>query len=385
MLRTTSKPFIAFLGVLAFVVAGNNAVALALWLWLKFAWWPLLAPSCLYTSSGLPAPPPQDYVINLIVFAPLSWLAWVFARRGDSATAVQTSPTADSAWQVLKPSAEALGVAAALYVILRYLCDFSLRQSVVLTLLGWFVFVLYLYLHALIVSQRSRTAFSPFKVFIEPKWHSLLSDLKLVNSEEEWHRLNQAIESLPASQYNVFRSPISFTVIAPPSDEGLPPGLTYWDNRQRFVSKVDFSEAIVEIESEISIRDINREHPFFKHPLFSGSLPSLCFRWGASGYELGLEVHARWWKRLCETGEIGELAKTKEDTDYECGTTRLVIATLPYSEFGIYYQKPDYLRMEAQQKARDKQLEAIGWKRKEERGPGWRVEHKYFKVSHWPV
>jgi len=81
MPRTTWKAFIAFLGVLALVIAANNAVALVLWLGLKFAWWPLIAPSCLYTPNGLPAPPPQDYLINLIVFGPLTWLAWVFARR----------------------------------------------------------------------------------------------------------------------------------------------------------------------------------------------------------------------------------------------------------------------------------------------------------------
>ena len=84
MLRTTWKAFIAFLGVLAFVIAGNNAVALVLWLVLKIAWWSLIAPSCLYTSNGLPAPPPQDYLINLIVFVPLSWLAWVYVRRNES-------------------------------------------------------------------------------------------------------------------------------------------------------------------------------------------------------------------------------------------------------------------------------------------------------------
>jgi hypothetical protein len=82
--RIMLKAFVAFLGTLTFAVAGNNAVALVLWLVFKFAWWPLLAPSCFYTSNGLPAPPPQDYLINLIVFVPLTWFAWVFSRKRSS-------------------------------------------------------------------------------------------------------------------------------------------------------------------------------------------------------------------------------------------------------------------------------------------------------------
>ena len=95
--RTVAKPFatvepkgiaitvknvsIGILGLVAFMIAANNTVALALWLGFRFAWWPLLAPSCLYTPNGSPAPPPQDYLINLAIFVPLAWLAWTFSRR----------------------------------------------------------------------------------------------------------------------------------------------------------------------------------------------------------------------------------------------------------------------------------------------------------------
>ncbi len=81
MLTTIRSVVVAIFGVLAFVVAASNAIALILWLVSGIRWWPLLAPSCLYTASGLPAPPPQDYLINLAVFVPISWLAWKFARR----------------------------------------------------------------------------------------------------------------------------------------------------------------------------------------------------------------------------------------------------------------------------------------------------------------
>ncbi len=378
MLKTTSKAFIAFLGVIAFVVAGNNALALVLWLWLKFAWWPLLAPTCLYTSNGLPAPPPQDYVINLIVFAPLSWLAWIFARRNASATTVQTSPMEDSAWRVLRPLAKAVGVAAALYVILRYLCDFSVRQSVVLDLLGYLVFELY-------ASQRSRRAFSPFRVVIQPNWHPLLWDFKLVNNEEEGRRFDEAIGRVPASEYNVYRSGIFFTVIAPPSDEGWPPGLT-WNNRNEFRSTGEFSETLVGFEDKFITPDTLRAFPDrVLTDLFSPALkqPKIYFKWGRDGYELGLDLQTQWWKHLCETGEIGDLANVKAQTVNGGGSpfdrTRLVLATLPYSEFSIYYRKKaDYFSLED---SRDNQLRASGW----ERGEYGRAEQKYFRVSHSPV
>ena len=83
---------------------------------------------------------------------------------------------------------------------------------------------------------------------------------------------------------------------------------------------------------------------------------------------------------------VKQLGKSKSNTNYLCGTTRLVIATLPYSEFGVYYDVP-VDRMKEWEQVRDKQLEAREWKRKVERNseirdPWSRVEHKYFAVAH---
>jgi hypothetical protein len=182
---------------------------------------------------------------------------------------------------------------------------------------------------------------------------------------------------MPPSEYNVLRSGFLFTVIRLPS-AGLPPGLTYWNNRKVFVNKLELSESIIKSESMFD----GEQHPFFKHPSWS-TLPRLYFWWDVDGYELGLEVQYDWWKRLCESGEIGELGKIKTRSNQLCGTTRLVIATLPYSEFESYYQNVDY----GQQKVWDKQLEAKEWKRKvvkdsEIRDPWSHVDHKYFAVSH---
>ncbi len=153
-----------------------------------------------------------------------------------------------------------------------------------------------------------------------------------------------------------------------------------------FLAEVELSEALIEIEDEFTRPGRGEEHPFFHHPRWS-SLPRLCFKWGTGGYEIGLEVQDDWWEHLRGSKGMGELAKVKEHRDHLCGTTRLVIATLPYSEFGLYYQSVDYDSMKKLQEVMDKQLEANGWKRKVERdseiGDPWsHVEHKYFTVSH---
>lgn len=272
---------------------------------------------------------------------------------------------------------------AVLYACFRYLGDFSSQQSAVLAFVGWVGYGLY---EKLNLSHQVDNVFSPFCVSIFPNWYELLSDFRLIRSEEEWHRLCNATDEASTDSYSIFRRGFVFTVIRPPADEGLLPGLTFWDNRKTFLSEVELSGSIIEVRDESAWRHRGEEHPFFEHPKWAG-LPEVYFRWGTGGYELGLEVQDKWWEQLCKSGGMGELVKFKEHRDHMCGTTRLVIATLPYSEFGVYYQNVDYGQMKKQQEARDKQLEANGWKRKIEgdseiRDPWSHVEHKYFTVSH---
>jgi len=109
------------------------------------------------------------------------------------------------------------------------------------------------------------------------------------------------------------------------TDEGLLPGLTYWNNRKVFLSEVELSESIVAIkDNSLLPRLEEEEHPFFKHPRWA-QLPEIYFKWGADGYELGLKVQRDWWKHLCESGEIGEPGKSKSNADGARGsrTSRL--------------------------------------------------------------
>lgn len=290
----------------------------------------------------------------------------------------------------LKGVAASLGILVVLYVCFHYLGEFSSTQSGVLSVLV-LAFVIYI----VITTQRPAQTFSPFCVSIGFEWHALLSDFKLVGRNKEYDLLWEEMNKIPAGEYSVFRSGIVFTVVAP--------GLVYLNNHRSFVSKVKIFESIVELEYDVFRSGergeytffehqppllVEGERPFFKHPLWGrNSFPAVYFKPGIDGYELGLNVHSEWWQQLCKSGEIGEIAKTKCDTDYRCGTTTLTVATLPYSAFGIYYEGIDYDRMNERQEARDKELEAHGWKRKIEeesdiQDPWVRIDHKYFAVAH---
>jgi hypothetical protein len=284
---------------------------------------------------------------------------------------------------VTKTLLKTFALGAALYVGFRFVGDFSFRQSLLLTFVALAGYGLYEKLSA---SQGGGSAFSPFSVSIGPKWYDLLLDFKLIRTDEDWQRLCNAPGEAAENGYTVLRNGFTFTVIKPPADDGLPPGLAYWDNRKTFLAKVELSEAIAKVDDLIPRPGRGEKHPFFHHPKWA-SLPRLFFRWGRGGYEIGLEVQSDWWEELCNGGETGGFAGIKTHTDRSCGTTRLAIATLPYSEFGFYYGRGPYGHLKKQQELMDKQLEANGWARKIERNfefrdPWSSVEHKYFTASH---
>jgi hypothetical protein len=278
---------------------------------------------------------------------------------------------------------KSLAFLATLFACFRYLGDFSSQQSTLLTAVACIGYGLYERLNA---SRTVSNVFSPFCVSIYPNWHKLLSDFKLIDTEDEWHKLCKAANETPDREYTVFRSGFTFTVIRPPADDGLLPGLAFWDNRKVFLAEVELSEPVIQIEDAFGLPARGEEHPFFHHPKWS-NLPELCFKWGAGGYEIGLEVQDDWWEHLRENNKIGDLAKIKVHRDHLCGTTRLTVATIPYSEFGLYYQNVGYDSLKKVQEGMDKELDINGWTRKIERDseirdPWSRIEHKYFRVSH---
>jgi hypothetical protein len=293
--------------------------------------------------------------------------------------------------QTAKPLAKvllrAIVLLTVLYVGFRYLGDFSPQQSSALSVMTWLLYGLYENLKAKFeVSQAVQNVFSPFRVSIYPNWYELLSDFKLIRSKEEWNRLDETAEAQSkTSDYVFYRKGFSFTVLKPMTENSQPPGLMYSDNLKFFLNEADLSESIMPIDDDLG--RYGQAHPLFNHPKWS-QLPEVYFKWGVGGYEIGLEVHDDWWKDLSKDGEVGELSKLTQHRDSRCGTTRLLIASLPYSEFSIYYQDVPYEQMQKHQDARDKLLEEKGWKRQHDdpdaeiRDSWSRVEHKYFAVAH---
>jgi hypothetical protein len=207
-----------------------------------------------------------------------------------------------------------------------------------------------------------------------------LLDYKLIHSAEEYDKLYAACG---AKNGNIIHRGYWFTVVRPPNDNGLMPGLIFWNNRNIFLSELDFCESVMGIESDIPMGHKER-HPFLDHPAYAGT-PEFYVKWGGGGYEFGLEVQYEWWESVKNSAP--NLAKIKDDRDYLCGTTRVPIASLPYSVFHEYYGSVDVGRMKKFFEVQDKQFEEKGWKRREERDseirdPWTRLDHKYFEVSH---
>ena len=175
------------------------------------------------------------------------------------------------------------------------------------------------------------------------------------------------------------RAPIHFTVLRPWLDVKRP-GLIYWNSRNGFVTEEDFCEPIEGIEFEIPGLERFEDK----------SSPKVYFEFAGLGYKLGIEVLDEWWKQICARGDVGELPKTEAETDPRTGRTRLVVATLPDSEFEDYHDfERDNKRRQERCELRDKQLSLNGWKRVE-RDPedifvGLKVEHKYFTITHTSI
>jgi|ERR1700722_18991497 len=281
------------------------------------------------------------------------------------------------------PTVKALGKSllfvAVLYAFFRYAGDFSTAQSVALTVVAWLGYGLY---EKLRLSHKTEDVFTPFCVSFFPKWYELLSDLKLIRQDDDWKRLTDTVAKIPKSTFSLYRQGFSFTVIRPPTSNGLLPGLAFWNNEKIFLNDLELEASIVETEDKSIFR--LEKHELFDHPSWSG-LPRIVFKSGNGGYEIRLEVHMDWWKERCASGEMKELANLKQHEDHTCGTTQVVVATLPYSEFAVFYRDTDYA--ESLQNKRDKQLAAKGWQRKADRDSEIRnlwstVEHKYFSVSY---
>lgn len=286
--------------------------------------------------------------------------------------------------RILWSIAKSLIIGAILFVLFRYLGAFSRSQSWVLTIVCWLGYESFNELRT--ANQQDKT-FCPYWVRVSPNWYELLRDFKIVTGDNEafwasvgssWRQLQGQGEDEAASAYSVLRNDTVFTVLK----SGTPDDLIYWDSRRIFRSDVDFQERIRELK--------------IAQPSWGGNGRSvdLFLKWGTDGYELGLEVNADWWGKVCAADETGHLAKVRTDPEYLTGTTRLVVAILPYAEFRTYTDGNataswyDAATQKKREERRNAELAKTGWLREESNweldylGSPEILKHKYFTIVH---
>ncbi len=106
------------------------------------------------------------------------------------------------------------------------------------------------------------------------------------------------------------------------------------------------------------------------------------------GYDLGIIVPAWWWDKV----KARCPKPMKEDNYYLPGSVALILGTISYREFDLYWEPvewPGALYDESAKQVvdrrdrRDDQRNRLGWKKVD--WPHDKVEHKYFTVEHWRI
>jgi hypothetical protein len=197
--------------------------------------------------------------------------------------------------------------------------------------------------------KKKKVAFSPFQIMIDPHWHTLLTDFKLVD-DQSWKEFLNKVDNNPL-KYNLIRDGVNFTVLN--SDEKS--DLIYSNDYKSFHSEVDFRNRISEIE--ISKDKVGNIFPFS---------PDFCVKWGIDGYDLYITTPESF-EKVIMVGDDNDLIK---------------ITTIPYALFDMENRRFGVLKPEELKKM----LEKYGWTRKELNGDeelmGWpnEINHKYFKI-----
>lgn len=268
---------------------------------------------------------------------------------------------------------EFLFTAGLVFLLCEYVADFPLRQSAVLALLVGAI------LYALRQNaNKPLVRFSPYDVFIRPTWSRLLIDYKLVANPEDWQFIELSLSKQPTSTQSVLRDVVHFTVVQQSDD--FERTLIYWHHDNSFASEVEFEQYLPQISAKREVLDpILGDYDFY---FFA--------RWGTDGYNLGLVVSDSWWhskKTLCPK----PLTEIKR---HLTGQVELVLATIPYREFDVYWQSVqwDSTYNETVSKRRDGYRSKFAWAAMEQDDdpelaldPPNVLYHKYFELQHRAV
>src|SRR5262249_55811400 len=139
--------------------------------------------------------------------------------------------------------------------------------------------------------------------------------------------------------------------------------LFFWYRDSYFSTKIDFCSKLTPIGTE-------RDSQKFQE-IFGKYEPSFFMKWSVEGYQLGIEVDEAWWKIVkprCPS-------VLKEERKPLTGDVELVLAVIPYAEFGVYWEGIDdsssvyHDWIHSSLSLQKKQREKFGWTCKE-REPG---------------
>jgi hypothetical protein len=246
---------------------------------------------------------------------------------------------------------------------------FSLSQSILLalllTLLIWMIGD---------AAPKVKYKFSPYYVTVDPKWHQILTDYKVINTDEDWTRLQEWMQSpgLPADHlarkrvvwFSIVRNDVSGALVWRGASEG-------------FSCEVDWEWAFTNNGRWMLDKEYQRTQDFTDVALFMKQFGDV--------YRLGIRVPVEWWKEA----KASCPAPIDEHTDHMCGRVDLTIASLPLAEFDVYWDRVEYdMKWVDKVWAKvDEGRKKHGWElaKKSEDYRRWEpttIQHRYFDAYH---
>jgi hypothetical protein len=188
------------------------------------------------------------------------------------------------------------------------------------------------------------------------------------------------IEKLPKEQWNIWDSGFSLSFIRP--------GLIYDRASNSFATEVNLYASLDPI---VTLREGQKVE---ENPIISPFSPSLRFEPGNYGYRLRVTLLGWYWDKV----KNKEVFKGLDvDGDEMSGTVDVILAIIPYEEFGVHFWVGPGDSGEAHKAALQRREEArsrYGLKGKPKSDSYGNetsadhsntIEHRYFSVSHWDL
>lgn len=198
--------------------------------------------------------------------------------------------------------------------------------------------------------------FLPYWVRVDPKWHEILSDFKLIATSDDWERVKTAV-------YGVLPYGFSFTVLQQSEENQL---IFCPDPRGQFLSEVRFCHEICPIEFDQAPKKLR-----------------VFMEWRGDGYDVGIIVPEKWW----DTVKADCPKPMEEDSREMWYEAKLTLARISRAEFS-WYRQPQCGEDDGYEDRYEAWSDGVISKRDEFRAKlGWvegtySLAHKYFEIQH---